>query len=72
MHHWNWASLYWLGWILVGFCPLEFWALATGRAQDTLSDQVWHLEGTGASAARFFIAAFCLWLLLHMVFRAFR
>lgn len=69
---WNWASLYWLAWIVVGFMPLEFWALATGQPQYTLSDQVWHLEGTGSSFARWFIAAFCAWLFFHMVFRWFR
>lgn len=69
---WNWATWYWLAWISVGFMPLEFWALATGQPQFTLSDQVWHLEGTGDTFARFFIAAFLAWLFLHMVFRAFR
>lgn len=69
---WNWASIYWLLWIGAGFFPVELWALFTGQPQYTLSDQVWHLEGTGATFARFFVAAFLVWLLLHMVFRAFR
>lgn len=69
---WNWASWYWLAWIAVGFMPLEFWSLAAGKPQYTLSDQVWHLEGTGSTFARFFIAAFLAWLFCHMVFRAFR
>lgn len=69
---WNWASVYWLAWIVVGFLPLELWALFSGQPQYTLSDQVWHLEGTGSTFARYFIAAFCVWLTLHMVFRLFR
>jgi len=69
---WNWASVYWLVWICVGFLPLELWALWTRQPQYTLSDQVWHLEGSGSTFARFFIGAFCVWLTLHMVFRLFR
>ena len=69
---WNWASWYWLAWILLGFMPVEFWALFTGQPQYTLSDQVWHLEGTGATFQRYVVGAFLLWLLIHMVFRAFR
>lgn len=70
--HWNWASWYWLAWIVGGFLPVEIWALASRKPQYTLSYQVWHLEGTGSSFARYFVAAFLLWLLLHMVFEAFR
>jgi hypothetical protein len=69
---WNWASIYWLVWISVGFLPLELWALAVKKPQYTLSYQVWHLEGTGASFARYFVAAFLVWLLIHMVFEMFR
>lgn len=69
---WNWASWYWLAWIVLGFMPLEFWSLFTGQPQFTLSDQVWKLEGTGDTFARYFILAFLVWLTLHMVFRAFR
>lgn len=69
---WNWASWYWAAWILLGFCPLEFWALGTGQPQYTLSDQVWHLEGNGATFMRYNVAAFLTWLLLHMVFRKFK
>lgn len=68
---WNWASVYWLLWIVLGFAPLEFWALSTGQPQYTLSDQVWHLEGTGTTFARYFVFAFLLWLLCHMVWRRF-
>lgn len=66
---WNLWSLYWLGWIVVGFIPAETWALATGHPENTLSDQVWHVEGTGATAMRFFVFSFLLWLLIHMVWR---
>jgi hypothetical protein len=72
MTSWNWASWYWAAWILLGFAPLEFWALGTGKPQYTLSDQIWHLEGTGATFGRYVVAALCLWLFLHMVFHAFR
>jgi hypothetical protein len=65
--HWNWASVYWLLWISVGFCPVEFWALATSQPQYTLSYQVWHLEGQGATFARYFVAVFLIWLAIHMV-----
>lgn len=69
---WNWISLYWLAWIVLGFCPMEFWALATGQTQNTLSAQVWKLEGNGATFARYFIAAFIIWLFFHMVYRVFK
>lgn len=69
---WNGFSVYWLFWIVGGFCVPEFWALATGHPENTLSYQVWHLEGTGMTFARYFVAAFLLWLLIHMVFEAFR
>lgn len=68
---WNWASIYWAAWIGAGFLPLELWAIASGQPQYTLSDQVWHLEGQGASFGRYFVFAFLLWLLIHMVWRKF-
>lgn len=42
---WNWMSLYWLLWVVAGFGVPEAWAIITGRPQDTLSDQVWRIEG---------------------------
>lgn len=69
---WNWASIYWLAWITVGFLPLEIWALVSHKPQYTLSDQVWHLEGTGSTFARFFVGAFIVWLFFHMVARQFK
>lgn len=65
-------SLYWLIWVVAGFGGPEFYSIATRRYQNTLSDQVWHVEGTGATFARFFVAAFLLWLFLHMVFELFQ
>lgn len=69
---WNGWSIYWVIWLLVGFGVPEGIALASGRPKNTLSYQVWHLEGTGATFARYMVFAFLLWLLIHMVFEAFR
>ena len=41
---WNWMSLYWAAWIVLGFGVPETWALLTRRPADTLSDQFWRLE----------------------------
>lgn len=68
MTGWSW---YWLVWLAAGFGIPEGIALAT-NARNTLSYQVWDLEGSGATFMRFVVAAFCLWLFLHMVFRLFR
>lgn len=65
-------SLYWLLWLAVGFGVPEGIALATGHAKNTLSYQVWHLEGHGATFWRWTICSFTLWLVLHMTFRIFR
>lgn len=67
----NW-SLYWLIWILAGFLMPELFALISGHPEHTLSYQVWHLEGRGATFARYFVGVFLLWLLIHMVFEKFR
>lgn len=73
---WDWASLYWLAWLVIGFLPLELWALITGRPQDTLSDNVWRLTGVSHggpwSFAHFAVAALMVWLLFHFVFGWFR
>jgi len=65
-------SLYWLAWLVLGFGVPETVALVSGHPERTLSENVWSLEGTGATFARYFVAVFCLWLLLHMVWRLFR
>ena len=68
MNGWSW---YWLAWLVAGFGVPEGIALAT-NPRNTLSYQVWNLEGTGPTFNRFFIGAGLLWLLLHMVFRLFK
>jgi len=68
----NWMSWYWLFWLVVGFGLPEGIALGTGNPQNTLSYQVWHIEGTGMTFARYWIAAFLGWLFIHMVFNTFR
>lgn len=71
-HGWNWASVYWLCWFAVGFIPFEFWQLAAGHPENTLSAQVWHLTGQGGSGqwtfGHFFTLIFCIWLLGHFAF----
>lgn len=69
---WNAWSIYWLCWLIVGFLPVEMYALLTGHPENTLSDQVWHAEGTGATFTRWLVASFTAWLFFHMVFRWFR
>ncbi len=68
---WNWASYYWLSWVLVGFLPLEMYALFTGHSEWTLSWQFWNLEGSGASFFRYIVGALFCWLFFHMTFRWF-
>lgn len=65
-------SIYWAAWLLLGFGVPEAWALISGHPERTLSEQVWTLEGSGPTIMRYLVAAFCLWLSLHMVFRDFR
>lgn len=69
---WNWWSLYWLVWLVVLFGAPEFYCIFSGNVQNTLSYQVWNLEGTGETFWRYVVGAFLLWLLLHMVFRIFK
>lgn len=64
-------SIYWLLWLGLGFGIPEGWALFHDQ-KDTLSYQVWSVEGHGATFVRYFVAAFLLWLLLHMVFQWFK
>lgn len=62
-------ALMWVGWI-AAFLAIELSAIFTGHNQYTLSDFVWRLEeiNTGWTFLRYFVAAFCLWLFLHMAF----
>ncbi len=64
----------WVGWIGI-FLALEFTAIFRRRYQDTLSEFVWHLcditpgrTSWSWTAAHFFLLAFLLWLLIHLVF----
>jgi hypothetical protein len=68
---WNLWSLYWSVWLFLLFGVPEGIALATGHPENTLSDQVWHLEGTGATFWRYVVFAVLFWLLIHMVWRKF-
>ena len=67
---WNLYSLYWAAWLVVGFLAPELYALSTDH-NNTLSAQVWHLDGHGLSFGRYFVSAFTLWLWLHFTFRIF-
>lgn len=68
----NGWSLYWLIWLIIGFGGPELYALLSRHDRNTLSYQVWHVEGTGATFARYFVAAFLLWLFIHMTFGIFK
>jgi len=59
----------WLLW-LASFLAIELTALWTGHPEFTLSEWVWRLEKLGRvwSFARYFVAAFLLWLFFHLVF----
>jgi len=61
--NWNGWSIAWLVWLLI-FCVLEFTALGTGHPDNTLSEQVWRLEGNFGwpwdwSFIHVMIAGFC-------------
>lgn len=65
-----WVWYVWIGWITV----FEFLPIITGKAQYTLSEYTWKLEGLSSNwtALRYLIAAFCLWLFFHLAFGLFR
>lgn len=79
---WNAWSWYWLTWFVLCFPATffipEMYALLTGHAENTLSAQIWRLEGfvpgqpfTSWSAVHFLIggviAVLLIWLLGHFV-----
>lgn len=70
--HWNWWSLYWLLWLVIGFGLPEGIAIGTGHVENTLSFQAWHLEGSGATFWRWVMGSMLLWLFIHIVFDTFR
>lgn len=63
----------WIIWI-VSFFPIEITALLTHNARYTLSGIVWHAEALGGqwTFVRYYVAVFCVWLALHMVFGWFK
>ena len=64
---WTWYAL--LGFFLV----FEFVPIIMRKPQYTLSEYIWRLESysPGWTAIRYFVAAICLWLFFHLVFRWF-
>ena len=63
--------IFWLIWALAGL-GYEIWALASGHPADTLSEQIWHLEGHGWTFARYMVATLLVWLTLHLVLKIMR
>lgn len=85
MNAWSW---YWLWWavlsLLGGFLVPECWALFAKHPENTLSAQIWKLQGvqpgepfdiTKWSAGHFLIGGLLillfLWLIFHFVFGMF-
>lgn len=68
-HLYTW---WWVVWLMVGFGVPEAVALFMHQPQRTLSDHVWAAEGSGPTIVRYLVAAFLVWLTLHMVFKGFR
>ena len=75
----NWASLYWLGWVAAGFGGPEAWAIVSGHPENTLSAQVWRILDTiarqpmSAWAWQHWVGAVVLlvlfaWLSVHFAF----
>ena len=75
---WNWMTAYWLvAWFGFGFGIPETIALVTGHAENTLSDQVWHIEGLGPgrnfanpldwSPGHYVLAMLTIWLAGHFI-----
>lgn len=78
--HWNWMTFYWFAvWLAIGFGVPEGIALFTGHPENTLSEQVWHLEGLTArngetfwnpltwTIPHFLVACFMVWLTIHFL-----
>lgn len=70
MAHLNPWAWFWLSWALVGGVA-EVIALST-NSKNTLSAQVWALEGTGATITRWIVGAFTFWLAIHLTFDTLR
>ena len=75
----TWADVYWPVWFLLLFGVPEAIALRTHHTEWTLSGWIWRvcdvLPGSTLlqwTALHIFLAAFLLWLLVHMVFGIWR
>jgi hypothetical protein len=70
-----WERLYPYAWYIWWglFVVFEGIPIAFKKEQYTLSEYIWRLEGysPGWTALRYFIAAACVWLFFHLVFRLF-
>jgi len=64
-------AVLWIMWIAY-FGAVEGAAFIMRRYDLTLSDFTWRLEGTGWTAARYFVAAGLLWAFFHLVWGMFR
>jgi hypothetical protein len=70
---WNWWSFYWLLiWFFLGFGVPETISLIK-NSNNTLSAQVWHLEGNFGppwtwNAVHFLLAAGFIWLAGHFIY----
>ena len=61
----NYATVYWAVWSVlmgVGFLVFEFWQIATGHPENTLSAQVWRMAHVVAGQAP------AQWAIEHWVF----
>lgn len=75
MSLWTW---YWLGWLIAvfaGFLPVEIYAIVTKNGH-TLSSTMWHWADVNLAhpweiwtwtPAHWMLAAFMIWLTLHLV-----
>lgn len=75
----SWWDGYWLAWlaaVFAGFLPVEVYALATRHTEHTLSGTVWtwtsndltHPWNIGSwTWPHWLLAAFMIWLTLHLV-----
>jgi len=70
--HWNLWSAYWLVWLVCFFLIPELTAIFMGHPENTLSAQIWHLEGTGATFFRWVVGSTTVWLFFHMTWRLFQ
>lgn len=70
MSTWLWNLLIWGG-MCVAFLGFEFSAIAHKVPWTPLSDAVWSTEAV-FKALPWFVVAFCVWLMLHLVVKVWR